>query len=807
LALKDVLDDPQDKAVDDQSNASNTPRFVASTIFGSDFVPSPEQTYSQQTSPRAITHSDCIGPILNDQNAFGHYSGNDNTDTSSSQQPDTILDNTLRIDPSLPYEQPSIHTTSSSPVAEDNEEGQYAYFQPGVRDDLLSPVEISPLNLSGFGTRSMDITTINRDDTQRPPSVLARSPPRSPCPTSTFDLLASPFGSPGVRVLSPRLSAFIGRRSIVSDPGINNCDDSDSTLDSPRARRLSEVVKFSEPSPFVPDVAVGVPDSSAPNQVPGSSHEAIDTVAAEGRCSEMKEVDGNEGFENGLVEDGVRAQADLEEDSEVVEEDKPFSSAPQPPVDSHETVTGDGHRRSIQREARRDSSISHQAASQSLRSHQTYSCGNEATVKLSNIPDVEQSGSAHSIPNSPGNGPVEGFSPVTDVLPGDCTSNLGLSHSPATQEPAFESQAGEENKSPRVEQDYDDSRNKQISSPGDGPVKAFSPIIDVIPEDCTSNLGLSHSPATQEPAFESQAGEENKSPKVEQDYDDSRNTQISSPGNGPVEAFSPVTDVLPGDSTSNLGLSHSPAIQEPAFESQAGEEKKSSKVEQDYDDSRNTQTSSPGNGPVEAFSPVTDVLPGDSTSNLGLSHSPATQEPAFESQAGEEKESPKDEQDCDDSSNPQISSLDFTSGNQSGPFVSLYEAYSERSSSPPQESSLIEARPVDPTLGESSSISTPLSSAPDGVFTSPSPERQSQMIGAPIDLGSPDHSRPSFSSRRSNRLSSPFTLRSEDRNIAQEVDDFSSPTSTNGSRKIPFGWRRSSTSVRQSIFHLLHLLI
>jgi hypothetical protein len=112
----------------------------------------------------------------------------------------------------------------------------YPSEQPTM-SDLLSPVDLSQLNLAAFAhfdndSPSKDCDSIDSGyaDTWTAPQPLVKSPPRSPL-TSTLDLISSPFGVPSSRVLSPRISAFItspfaSPLSVVEGP-------SDFSLDSP----------------------------------------------------------------------------------------------------------------------------------------------------------------------------------------------------------------------------------------------------------------------------------------------------------------------------------------------------------------------------------------------------------------------------------------------------------------------------------------------------------------------------------------------------------------------------------------------
>lgn len=72
---------------------------------------------------------------------------------------------------------------------------------------LLSPVDLSHLNLASFNQSPIDS---GYAETWKNPSQ-PRSPPRSPL-RSTFGMLSSPFRTPGSRVLAPQLGVFIDRQ-------------------------------------------------------------------------------------------------------------------------------------------------------------------------------------------------------------------------------------------------------------------------------------------------------------------------------------------------------------------------------------------------------------------------------------------------------------------------------------------------------------------------------------------------------------------------------------------------------------------
>uniref|UniRef100_D8PUY8 C3H1-type domain-containing protein n=1 Tax=Schizophyllum commune (strain H4-8 / FGSC 9210) TaxID=578458 RepID=D8PUY8_SCHCM len=136
-------------------------------------------------------------------------------------------------------EEDSPHSTNSAPTP-----------------DILSPVELSHLRLSGLdqlshakGNNSFDSGYAEQWQSPRP---FALSPPRSPSVVSTFGLLSSPFGSPSERVFgspltqrfsnippSPLLTASLaqnGDGDAHDDADVANLEDD---LDSPNAYRAS----------------------------------------------------------------------------------------------------------------------------------------------------------------------------------------------------------------------------------------------------------------------------------------------------------------------------------------------------------------------------------------------------------------------------------------------------------------------------------------------------------------------------------------------------------------------------------------
>lgn len=154
----------------------------------------------------------------------------------------------------------NIHTFHNSNPTE-HDEPEQAPPSP-INSGLLSPVEFSDLQLKhisllhhshsdSFSRSREHKPSLSQDSSQwASPLHMARSPPRSPALSSTFELLASPFGSPSTRlnvnpslgVMSPRLGAFMPRASVLPSPLASHFnvpeqetqpDGSDMDLDSP----------------------------------------------------------------------------------------------------------------------------------------------------------------------------------------------------------------------------------------------------------------------------------------------------------------------------------------------------------------------------------------------------------------------------------------------------------------------------------------------------------------------------------------------------------------------------------------------
>ncbi|KAH6902297.1 hypothetical protein BKA70DRAFT_1306364 [Coprinopsis sp. MPI-PUGE-AT-0042] len=164
---------------------------------------------------------------------------------SRNYAPPSPSDDTLRLPANNnhipePTETPSIHTTHSSPEPEQILEMPAI---PDNHDDLLSPVDLSHLQLHNFSGLSPDLwqssnpfgdTNYNNNNAESSNNTTMPafasfmphpSPPKSPglmmSTTSAVGILRSPFGSPlRPSLLSPRIGAFF-RPSPSSSPQAN----------------------------------------------------------------------------------------------------------------------------------------------------------------------------------------------------------------------------------------------------------------------------------------------------------------------------------------------------------------------------------------------------------------------------------------------------------------------------------------------------------------------------------------------------------------------------------------------------------
>ncbi|KAK0461237.1 uncharacterized protein EV420DRAFT_188071 [Desarmillaria tabescens] len=103
--------------------------------------------------------------------------------------------------------------------------------------NLLSPVNLPDLQLKTFFRDYHDssIRDEHISDSWSTPMPLAMSPPISPAPTSTFDLLSSPFRSPSSRIMSPNFASLFHRLHPISPAPHNdrgNLDAPDLSLDA-----------------------------------------------------------------------------------------------------------------------------------------------------------------------------------------------------------------------------------------------------------------------------------------------------------------------------------------------------------------------------------------------------------------------------------------------------------------------------------------------------------------------------------------------------------------------------------------------
>ncbi|KAJ3719802.1 hypothetical protein FB446DRAFT_46294 [Lentinula raphanica] len=139
------------------------------------------------------------------------------------------------------------------PVSNANDEPEQSR-PSSTHSGLLSPVEFSDLQLKHFSllhsnshSRNPSLDPGFHDPGGTPssqwmsPAPMALSPPRSPAMSSTFELLASPFGSPSTRliahpgagIMSPRLGVFAPRVPLTPSPLASKFDVSEEDIQPP----------------------------------------------------------------------------------------------------------------------------------------------------------------------------------------------------------------------------------------------------------------------------------------------------------------------------------------------------------------------------------------------------------------------------------------------------------------------------------------------------------------------------------------------------------------------------------------------
>ncbi|TFK36353.1 hypothetical protein BDQ12DRAFT_725115 [Crucibulum laeve] len=208
LALRDVIgDEPEEEEGEDgefqleaEAPEEHSATFVESANWsaglptlvndsGSGTFPDTTENVLDPISP---SEQLTVGRLDDPSPSFGLDPSDEDDDDDTSQYP-VVSD-----------DQPAIPTIHSSPDIEGS--------QPS---DLLSPVDLSHLHLTPFQQDHTIYPDAFSNVDWQTPAPLLRSPPRSPAlsvaSSSTFEILAFPFGSPSARVLSPRLGAFLGR--------------------------------------------------------------------------------------------------------------------------------------------------------------------------------------------------------------------------------------------------------------------------------------------------------------------------------------------------------------------------------------------------------------------------------------------------------------------------------------------------------------------------------------------------------------------------------------------------------------------
>ncbi len=848
LALKDVLgDDTEDGLFVEppaQHNSMNNISWSAGSTTFVDESNTGAEKYLDKNSPLSspspeVPLLDANDSLIIDRHSFAHDSHNDDADPDTRSpvlpHPDTELENnTLHYEPSAQFEQPSIHTISSSPVTEGDDSGaQSVDFTPSkVRDDLLSPVEISHLQLANFARASMDMTEPANDDIWRPPFPLALSPPRSPGPGSTFELLSSPFGSPSNRVLSPRLSAFIGRYSaIVADQNFERQGAHDSDLDSPQTHPVQETVRLANVSLQPAEVTVGessdlsiacrgLADSVDESEVSAVIVDVVEEVVMEGERGTGPEGDFLEDREKKIEEDfederelGLPHEQDEQKEElspklfpDYRVEEKPQRVLSSLKVEEAQGVSKENNQLEIRdtfggvtEEEPRDCFIGRgeetpQESSNDYGGKLLLRCSDEHRTEEPCNPLGESAGSTSQWLPEGENTPIYTDNWQLDLSKEHNQTEIRDASGEATEEEPQECLVdnGEEGpqesfndyeESPRLHGSNNHDQGELLDeSFGSAPQGEDTTIYDGTWQpfrgEVHSAIKRSSHPPThflqsRQIDFIGNEATANSSVALEVEED---TPGIPNPTFPEYSANGPV------------GPPSSPAGQSPDFPGEGELQERSDEVSEVLQ-----ETSVYENHDERTLTPV---------------HTPDNYPPLV--LEGESSESVRNDFDFNNSARlAYLEPDDEDRSGDGGSFSSLYAAYSDLSS-PVQESALsIEAheyRSTDATPGESSSVSTPLSSRHERIFTPPPPDGHTRMaMGEPP---SPLPARHAISlSRRSSRLSSPYGIPPENGNEVASVDGVSSPVSTGESRKVPFGWRNSLVSVGLCSLYPLPLLM
>ncbi|KAH6894956.1 hypothetical protein BKA70DRAFT_1319122, partial [Coprinopsis sp. MPI-PUGE-AT-0042] len=246
---------------------------------------------------------------------------------SRNYAPPSPSDDTLRLPANNnndhipePTETPSIHTTHSSPEPEQILEMPAI---PDNHDDLLSPVDLSHLQLHNFSGLSPDLwqssnpfgdtNNYNNNNAESSNTTIPAfasfmphpSPPKSPGMTTSVGILRSPFGSPlRPSLLSPRIGAFF-RPSPSSSPQANVSQPVHSLeddLDSPSQHQWNAI--------------------ASPSQLPYAASEGGEVEEGRGSpspSSSSSESESDSGSESSEEEDEESISDEDQEDSKEIE--------------------------------------------------------------------------------------------------------------------------------------------------------------------------------------------------------------------------------------------------------------------------------------------------------------------------------------------------------------------------------------------------------------------------------------------------------------------------------------------------------
>lgn len=317
LALRDVIGDPDEE--DLQGNVNEVTSSQPRTTLWNESLPTLVNQegfgfYSQDDQDSLVEVED---ELLDDSDgnwtAISDYSDEDSTtrylvdganeETTVGEavlEPETLMLNEDAVQsgspPTAEFEEPS----SPETVASSSHRSRDSIVS--TASGLLSPIELSirfpsRQNFGSFSTGESSSIDSGYAENWKPPTPLLGTPPRSPSIASTFDLLASPFGSHSARILSPRLGAFLPNsplspaRTASPSPSIReDLEPLDLGLDSPTSYR----------------------DSSA-DSIDQAANDSLEDVTASWN-NRVKAEDGEE-------DDDAGSDSSLDDDEDFVEEE------------------------------------------------------------------------------------------------------------------------------------------------------------------------------------------------------------------------------------------------------------------------------------------------------------------------------------------------------------------------------------------------------------------------------------------------------------------------------------------------------